>query len=140
MVNGGVCLGCEVIVSGGVSIVNGSIFIDCGSQIEGGVEIVNGGIGLVESCVGKDVEIVNGDIIVGIGLQVNGGVYVCKLNFSVLLIVSCKLCVIIGLNVVVNGFLQFECEVVLYVYCFVCIGLVIGVELILFDIEIVLVD
>lgn len=134
-VNGGVRLGREVIAHGSVSTVNGSIFSDRGSQIEGGVETVNGGIGLVESRVSNDVETVNGDITVGIGSQVKGGVHVRKPNFSVSLTASRKPRVIIGPNAVVNGPLQFEREVVLYVHRTARIGPVTGAEPIPFDTE-----
>lgn len=134
-VNGGVRLGRDVIAHGNVSTVNGSIFSDRGSQIEGGVETVNGGIGLVESRVGNDVETVNGDITVGIGSQVKGGVHVRKPNFSVSLTASRKPRVIIGPNAVVDGPLQFEREVVLYVHRTARIGPVTGADPIPFDTE-----
>ena len=124
-----------MIAHGSVSTVNGSIFSDRGSQIEGGVETVNGGIGLVESRVGNDVETVNGDITVGIGSQVKGGVHVRKPNFSVSLTASRKPRVIIGPNAVVDGPLQFEREVVLYVHRTARIGPVTGAEPIPFDTE-----
>ncbi|KAF1014284.1 MAG: hypothetical protein GAK31_03308 [Stenotrophomonas maltophilia] len=134
-VNGSVRLAREVIADGGIETVNGSIFSDRGCQIQGGLETVNGGIGLVESQVQGDIETVNGDITVGIGSQVDGGIRVRKPSFSLSLTASRKPRVIIGPNAVVNGSLQFDREVVLYVNRSARIGAVTGALPVPFDSE-----
>lgn len=125
-VNGGVRMAARVTASGNVVTVNGSIFADRRSQVGGGVETVNGGIGLVETHVGGDIETVNGDVTVGVGSVVGGGIHIKKPSFSLSLTPNRKPRVIIGPNAVVNGALQFEREVVLYVHDTAKIGPVTG--------------
>jgi len=132
-VNGGVRLAGGVIARGNVETVNGSIFADRRSQIEGSVETVNGGIGLVETRLAGDIETVNGDVTVGVGSVVNGGIHIKKPSFSISLTPNRKPRVIIGPNAVVNGALQFEREVVLYVHRSAKTGTVTGATPVAFD-------
>lgn len=132
-VNGSVRIGREVVARGDVETVNGGIFSDRGTQIEGGLETVNGSIGLVESRVGRSIETVNGDITVGVGSQVQGGIEVKKANFNLSLTPGRKPRVIIGPNATVNGRLQFEREVTLYVHRSAQIGPVSGAQPLPFD-------
>lgn len=132
-VNGGVRLGGEVMARGNVETVNGSIFSDHRSQIEGSVETVNGGIGLVETRLAGDIRTVNGDVTVGVGSVVSGGIQIKKPSFSLSLTPSRKPRVIIGPNAVVQGALQFEREVVLYVHRSAKIGSVVGAVPVAFD-------
>ncbi|GAB3046993.1 hypothetical protein [Stenotrophomonas tumulicola] len=132
-VNGGVRLAGEVIARGNVETVNGSIFSDRRSQIEGSVETVNGGIGLVETRLAGDIRTVNGDVTVGVGSVVSGGIQIKKPSFSLSLTPGRKPRVIIGPNAVVQGALQFEREVVLYVHRSAKIGAVAGAVPVAFD-------
>jgi DUF4097 and DUF4098 domain-containing protein YvlB len=132
-VNGNVRIGRDVVAAGNVETVNGSIFIDRGSQIDGNMETVNGGIGLVETRLRGNIETVNGDITVGVGSQVQGGIRVNKPNFNLSLTGGRKPRVIIGPKASVNGTLQFEREVTLYVHRSAHIGAVSGAQAIAFD-------
>lgn len=132
-VNGGVRLASDVIARGSVETVNGSIFSDRRSQIQGGVETVNGGIGLVETRLSGDIETVNGDITVGVGSVVSGGIHIRKPSFSLTLTPGRKPRVIVGPNAVVEGALEFERDVVLYVHSSARIGAVSGAVPVSFD-------
>ena len=132
-VNGSVRVGREVVASGGVDTVNGGIFLDRGTQIDGGLETVNGSIGLVETRVARGIETVNGDITVGVGSQGEGEVEGKKPNFNLSLTPGRKPRVIIGPNASVNGSLQFEREVTLYVHRTARIGPVSGAVAVPFD-------
>lgn len=125
-VNGAISLGQKVTVSGGLETVNGSVLVERGSQISGGVETVNGSIGLVETELGKGIETVNGDITVGVGSHVRGGIKVTKPNFSFSFKPARKPRVVIGPKAVIDGPLQFEREVDLYVHRSARIGAVSG--------------
>ncbi|MCC4587861.1 hypothetical protein LL962_12240 [Xanthomonas sp. NCPPB 1067] len=132
-VNGGISVGQKVIVSGGLETVNGSVLVERGSRISGGVETVNGGIGLVGTDLGKGIETVNGDITVGVDSHVHGGIQVEKPNFSFAFKPARKPRVVIGPNAVVDGPLQFEREVSLYVHRTAKIGAVSGATARSFD-------
>ncbi len=114
--------------------VNGSIHLAKGVQARG-VETVNGGIGLVGTEVGRNVETVNGDITVGIGSHVKGGIRVTKPSFSLSLTPPRKPRIIIGPNATVDGTLNFEREVTLYVHDSASIGPVSGATVRRFDTE-----
>ncbi len=135
-VNGQISLGQKVVVKGGIETVNGSVFVDRGGQVSGGVETVNGSIGLVGASLGKGIETVNGDITVGVGSHVIGGIEVKKPNFNLSLKPSRKLRVIIGPNAVVEGALDFEREVNLYVHRSAKIGTVTGATAQIFDTDV----
>ncbi|MEG8100236.1 hypothetical protein [Xanthomonas hortorum] len=117
---------------GALDTVNGSIEIGAGAQTKS-VETVNGSIGLVETELGKGIETVNGDITVGVGSHVHGGIEVTKPNFSLSFKPSRKPRVVIGPNAVVDGQLQFEREVNLYVHRTARIGAVTGATARSFD-------
>lgn len=135
-VNGQISVGQKTIVSGGVETVNGSVFIDRGSEVSGGVETVNGSIGLVGASLGKGIETVNGDITVGVGSHVVGGIEVRKPNFSLSFKPSRKPRIIIGPNAVVEGALDFEREVTLYVHRSAKVGTVRGATAQIFDTDV----
>lgn len=132
-VNGQISVGPKVVVGGGIETVNGSVFVDRGSQIRDGVETVNGSIGLVGASLGKGIETVNGDVTVGVGSHVIGGVEVKKPNFSLSFKPSRKPRIIIGPNAVVEGALDFEREVNLYVHRSAKIGTVTGATAQIYD-------
>jgi DUF4097 and DUF4098 domain-containing protein YvlB len=125
-VNGGIKVGSQAVIGGGIETVNGSVFVDRGSQVSGGVETVNGAIGLVGTQLRQGIETVNGDITVGVDSHVGGGIQVRKPSFSLSLKPARKPRVIIGPNAVVDGPLDFEREVTLYVHRSARIGSVHG--------------
>ncbi|MNN26763.1 hypothetical protein D3C81_1402800 [compost metagenome] len=106
--------------------MNGSIFVDRGSRIGGDVTTVNGGIGLVATQLDGDIETVNGDITVGVDSVVKGGIKVERPSFGISFKAPRKPRIIVGPNAVVEGALQFEREVVLYVHDSARIGPVTG--------------
>ncbi len=134
-VNGGIDVAERAVVDGGIETVNGSVMVERGSQVRGGVETVNGGIGLVGTQLGKGIETVNGDITVGVGSHVAGGIDVRKPSFSLSLKPARKPRVIVGPNAVVEGALNFERDVTLYVHRTARIGAVSGATPRSFDSE-----
>jgi len=135
-VNGQISIGQKGVVNGGIETVNGSVFVDRGTQVSGGVETVNGSIGLVGASLGKGIETVNGDITVGVGSHVVGGIEVKKPNFNLSFKPSRKPRIIIGPNAVVEGALNFEREVNLYVHRSARIGTVSGATAQIFDTDV----
>lgn len=130
-VNGSVKLGPRVRVDGGIETVSGSIFVDRQGDIAQGVATVNGSIGLVDTDLGGGINTVNGDITVGVGSHVRGGITVEKaaVNWIPISIgtVSRRIPrIIIGPNARVDGPLQFQREVKLYVHSTARIGAVQG--------------
>ncbi|HBK45705.1 MAG TPA: hypothetical protein DDZ67_04580 [Xanthomonadaceae bacterium] len=135
-VNGSISVGARSIVSGGIETVNGSVLVGNGSQVKRGVETVNGSIGLIGTQLGGGIETVNGDITVGVGSHVTGGIQVKKPSFSFSLKPSRKPRIVIGPNAVVEGALDFEREVSLYVHRSARIGAVSGATPQTFDSEV----
>ena len=125
-VNGSIRIGRNAVISKDVVAVNGSVFIDRGSRIGGDVETVNGSIGLVAAHVTGRIETVNGDITVGVDSQINGGIDVRKPSLNISLSAPRKPKVIIGPHAVVNGRLNFERDVLLYVHTSAKVGEIIG--------------
>lgn len=128
-VNGGIDIGEAVEVAYDVSTVNGGIGIERGSRVHGKVETVNGRIELAAAEVGKGIATVNGDITVGADSIVRGGILVEKpqggwFNFSNNPPKVPR--VVIGPNAVVEGTLDFEREVELFVHATAKIGTVRG--------------
>lgn len=126
-VNGGIDIGAAVVVSDDVATVNGVIDIERGSRIAGKVETVNGRIELEGAEIGRGIATVNGDISIGADSVVRGGLRVEKpsvgwFNFGT----SKKPRVVIGPNAVVEGTLDFEREVDLFVHTSAKIGRVEG--------------
>lgn len=127
-VNGSIRVGERARIGGDVQTVNGSILVGRDSRIGGGVETVNGAIGLVATEVAGDVEISNGDLTIGIGSHVRGGVRVHKAgaNWMPVRVSTRRQRVIVGPGAVVDGPLQFERDVLLYVHVSARIGPVTG--------------
>ena len=128
-VNGSIDLGPTVTVERDVSTVNGGIEIERGSRIFGKLETVNGEIDMEGTEVDGRIETVNGDITVGEGSTVRGGILVEKPkgnwifgNNNTQKIPR----IVIGANSVVEGTLDFEREVELYVHASAKIGTVRG--------------
>ena len=126
-VNGGVHGGERVRVSGGVETVNGGIQLDFNSRVGGDLETVNGGITLKQSEVGGRVQTVSGDITVGAKSVVRGGILIERprgVHFGRMRIPR----VVIGPNATVQGTLQFDREVELFVHPSAKIGPVVGAK------------
>lgn len=126
-VNGGVDIGEGVVVEQNVETVNGGIGIERGSRVEGRVETVNGRIETDGAEIGKGINTVNGDITVGADSIVRGGILVEKptgnwFNWGKQRVPR----VVIGPNAVVEGTLDFEREVELFVHDSATIGTVRG--------------
>ena len=125
-VNGDIRLGRDVVITDDLESVNGSVFTDQGSRIGGSIETVNGNIGLVRTELARGIETINGDITVGIGSHVRGGVKVRKAKVNLSLTPQRKQRVIVGPGAVVDGPLDFEREVVLYVHATAKVGPISG--------------
>ncbi|MGY1459353.1 hypothetical protein ACW5F0_12020 [Luteimonas sp. A534] len=129
-VNGSIRVGERARITESVETVNGSVLIDRGSKVGGNVGNANGAIGLIATEVRGDVEMSNGDLTIGIGSHVHGGVRVRKAgsNWMPIRVSTRRQRVIIGPGAVVDGPLEFEREVVLYVHDTARIGAVTGAE------------
>src|SRR5690606_14199497 len=116
-VNGSIRIGERARLSGSVETVNGSVLIGRGSQVGGDVGNANGAIGLIAAEIRGDIEMSNGDLSVGIGSHVHGGVRVRKSgsNWMPIRLSTRRQRVIIGPGAVVEGPLEFERDVALYV-------------------------
>ena len=128
-VNGGIDIGEAVEIAYDVSTVNGGVGIERGSRVHGKVETVNGRIELAAAEVGKGIATVNGDITVGADSIVRGGIRVEKPNngwFNWGNANQKKPRIVIGANAVVEGTLEFEREVELFVHSSARIGTVRG--------------
>jgi hypothetical protein len=129
-VNGSIDLGGTVTVEHDVSTVNGAIEIERGSRIFGKLETVNGEIDMQATEVDGRIETVNGDITVGADSVVRGGILVEKPNGNWLWNGNNNTRrpprIVIGPNAVVQGTLDFEREVELYVHSTAKIGTVRG--------------
>ena len=128
-VNGHIDLGATVTVERDVSTVNGGIGIERGSRIFGKLETVNGEVDMEGTEVDGRIETVNGDITVGADSIVRGGILVEKPQGNWFWGGNGKQKVpriVIGPNAVVQGTLDFEREVELYVHSTAKIGTVRG--------------
>lgn len=135
-VNGSIRIGEKSRIGGAVETVNGSIFIGRGGSVGKGIETVNGAIGIVATELGQGIETVNGDITVGVDSHVHGGIKISKPTSSWLPInlgKQRKPRVIIGPNASVDGTLEFEREVTLYVHKSAHIGAVTGATAVSYD-------
>ncbi|HSC09248.1 MAG TPA: hypothetical protein VLD59_20665 [Steroidobacteraceae bacterium] len=114
-VNGTVKLGADTRVSEGVDTVNGAVTLARNVDVQQAVRTVNGDITLEAARVGGGIRTQEGDIEVGAGSRVAGGIKVEKnKGFSISLFKSTPK-VVIGPGAVVEGPLEFEREVKLYV-------------------------
>ncbi|MGY0613067.1 MULTISPECIES: hypothetical protein [unclassified Luteimonas] len=117
-VNGGIRVGERARIGGSVETVNGGVFIGRGGEVEGDVETVNGAIGLVATVVAGDVGTSSGNVTIGTGSHVRGRLHVDKpsANWMPIRISTRRQRIIIGPGAVVDGPLEFEREVTLYVH------------------------
>ena len=125
-VNGAIVLDRQVTVTKSVSTVNGAVTLMSGARVGGALENVNGALSVNGGQVGAGIETVNGDILVASGSRVDGGIHVEKptgWHWSK----SSRPRVTIESGAVVNGTLDFEREVDLYVGAGATVGAVQGV-------------
>ena len=124
-VNGGIHAGERVKVAHGAETVNGGIRFGFNSQLGGDISTVNGGITIKQTAVGGKLSTVGGDITIGAQSLVKGGIKVEKphgISWGKPRIPR----IIIGPNATVNGSLDFEREVELYVHTSAKVGTVTG--------------
>jgi hypothetical protein len=129
-VSGNLALAHDVVVDGGLSSVSGEIFVDRGGKVGGGVTAVSGNIGLVGTEVDGGIAFVSSDVTVGAGSHVKGGIHLKKPTFSKL---PRPPRVVIGPNAVVDGPLDFELPVTLYVHTSAKTGAISGATPIAFS-------
>src|SRR5690554_4776747 len=117
-VNGRIHAGPGLRADGDIDSVSGSVFIDRGGRVDGSVSTVNGGIGLVATEVTGNVETVSGNVTVGIDSHVHGNLRVRKSTGTSWIRIGTSRAprIVIGPNAVVDGNLDFEKEVTLYVH------------------------
>jgi len=125
-VNGAVVLAEAAVVSEGVSTVNGKLTLRRGARVEGLLENVNGAFVLEGASVGGGIETVSGDVLVGAGSRVENGILVEK-NRGWSWNKSDRPRVTIESGAVVNGTLQFDREVDLYLGAGAVVGPIEGV-------------
>jgi len=125
-VNGSIVLAEDVVVSDGVNAVNGKLTLRRGARVEGRLENVNGDFVLEGATVGGGIETVSGDVLVGAGSRVENGIHVEK-NRGWSWNKADRPRVTIESGAVVNGTLEFEREVDLYVGAGAVVGPIEGV-------------
>lgn len=112
-VSGNIRLGTDAQVGGDVAAVSGNIFADRGTHITGDIASVSGSIGLVQTQLDGGITFATSDLTVGVGSHVKGRIYLKKPTFSHL---DHPPRIVIGPNAVVDGDLDFELPVQLYVH------------------------
>jgi len=113
-VNGGIKIGEQVVVDGEVTAVNGRISLNKGSSVSSHLSNINGDINLTASTVGMNVSTVNVDFSVMEGAVIKGDLIVEKPNSS-RNHKSDKPTIIIGPGSSVEGVINLEREVKLYI-------------------------
>ena len=126
-VNGKIQVGSNVTVEGEVTAVNGSIDIQNGSQVARNVENVNGRIELSGARIGGDLTTVNGSVYVVDGAVIRGDLRVEKPSRSGWNSKNKKPKVVIGPGSKVEGVINLEQEVELFLSDTAEVGGVTGV-------------
>ena len=124
-VNGSINGGERLRIEDGLETVNGSIRVDFNSRVGKDIETVNGGITLKQSEVGGQIRTVQGDITVGAKSMVRGGIWIEKpkgMGWGKRRTPR----VVIGPDASVEGVLQFDREVELFVHPTAKLGKVVG--------------
>lgn len=124
-VNGGISLDQGAEVAGTVTTVNGGIRLDKSADVGGRAETVNGRISLDAAHVGGGIETVGGDVEIGADSRVEGGIVVKKpsgWSWGR----SSKPRIVIGPRATVQGSLNFEREVDLFVSDSATVGAING--------------
>jgi predicted acyltransferase (DUF342 family) len=132
-VSGNLTVGRDAVIGGSVTSVSGSIFVDRGGKIEGDVTSVSGDIGLVQTEVTGDITFVSSNVTVGVGSHVKGHVQLKKPKNVFGSKRSQLPRVVIGPNAVVDGPLDFEMPVKLYVHSTAKTGAISGATAVSFD-------
>jgi predicted acyltransferase (DUF342 family) len=132
-VSGNLTVGRDAVIDGDVTSVSGNIFVDRGGRIDGDVTSVSGDIGLVQTEVKGDITFVSSDVTVGIGSHVKGRLHLKKPKNAFSSKRSQPPRVVIGPNAVVDGPLDFELPVKLYVHSTAKTGAISGATAISFD-------
>ncbi|QDW66592.1 hypothetical protein [Luteimonas granuli] len=129
-VNGSIRVGERARVGGGIETVNGSVLVRRGGEVDGDVSTVNGAIGLIATVVAGDVETSSGDVTIGVDSHVRGALRVHKpnANWMPIRVSTRRQRIVIGPGAAVDGPLEFEREVVLYVHDTARTGPVTGAE------------
>lgn len=128
-VNGSITLDTGASVAHGVSAVNGRLTFHSGADVGGGVSNVNGRITLEAAHVGGLLKTVDGDVDIGSNSHVDGGLLVEKGSTDVFWFFHWSSDIpkiVVGPGAVVQGKLQFEREVHLFVSDSATIGPVSG--------------
>jgi DUF4097 and DUF4098 domain-containing protein YvlB len=125
-VNGSIVIAEEAVVSEGVNAVNGKLTLLRGARVAGRLDNVNGDFALEGATVGGGIGTVNGDVLVGAGSRVENGIHVEK-SRGWSSNKSDRPRVTIESGAVVNGTLEFEREVDLYVGASAVVGQIVGV-------------
>lgn len=129
-VSGNIALGRKVVVDGDLASVSGNLFADHGSRIGGDVSTVSGDVGLVQTEVDGDITFVSSDVTVGVGSHVKGRLHLKKPTYSNL---KRPPRVVVGPNAVIDGPLDFELPVTLYVHSSAKVGAITGATPIAFS-------
>ena len=124
-VNGGIELEASADVAHGASTVNGSLELASGSHVGGKLENVNGHIRLDHANVDGGIVTTNGDVTIGGGSIVRGGLRVEK-NHGFSFGEPRKPRIVIASGAEVDGTLQFDREVDLFVAADAKIGKIVG--------------
>ncbi len=128
-VNGGITAGEKVRVNKDLETVNGGIRVNFNSNVGGDIGTVNGAITVRQTEVGGRIRTINGDITIGARSLVHGGILVEKPNRSGWNWGWGKQRIpriVIGPDATVQGPLDFEREVELFVHTTAKIGKVTG--------------
>jgi hypothetical protein len=127
-VNGGISLGIDAHASQTVSTVNGTLALRHGSEVGGRLANINGTILLAGATVNGGITTVNGNIEIGPNSHVAGGIIVHKpsTGFFQWWSDSDQPRVVVGPGAVVEGTMQFDRAVHLYVSDTATIGPVTG--------------
>ena len=132
-VNGSIRVAGNGKLASKLETVNGGIFVDRGGDVRGDIETVNGAIGLVDTDLSGGITTVNGDVTVGVNSHVKGGIHYTKPSGSWFSFNTRDPKVIIGPNAVVEGPLNFERKVELYVHSTAKVGQISGATAVRFD-------
>jgi hypothetical protein len=130
-VNGAITLGEGAHVSGSAGTVNGDLTLASGAEVSGSLANVNGKIDLNSAHVSGGIKTVNGDLSIMGSSHVEGGILVEKPHS--ILFNSEDPVIVIGPGAVVQGDLNFERKVKLYVSDKATIGTVTGATPITFS-------
>ena len=134
-VNGGILVGDGAHVTQTVTTVNGTLVLRPGSEVGGRLANVNGTIIIDRATVSGGITTVNGNIEIGANSHVQGGIIVHKpsTGFFHWWSDSDKPRVVVGPGAVVEGTLQFDRAVHLYVSDSATIGRVTGATAVKFN-------